>query len=122
MLILKLPVSIFYSVPLYRLAEFAIGVVGCTTTVASAVPDLTVVSDLPPKAVIIERVTATLCVERAFGMPPSDAEALDELKRVAAQKPISGLYKVKYSPEGLISRCGIPGGKRATALTYRIEP
>ncbi|MGN6537048.1 MAG: hypothetical protein ACTHKQ_15125 [Mesorhizobium sp.] len=78
-------------------------------------------ADLPPNAVIVKRVSATVCASKPFAKAPPMKKALAALKAKAAEAGGYNLYRVKYAKTGLVE-CGAFAGLSATGLLYRIEP
>lgn len=82
--------------------------------------NVTVAPDLPLHASIMQRVSAMICADSFIAPTPSDADALKALQDEAAAIGATGVYKVKYAQTGLLDRCGLLPGLKATAIAYRM--
>lgn len=81
---------------------------------------VTVAPDLPLHASILQRVSAMVCADSFIAPTPSSDDALKALQNEAAAIGAAGVYKVTYAQTGLLDRCGLLPGLKATAIAYRM--
>lgn len=103
-------------------AVIAAALAGCASPRHAMVGNasrITVAPDMPLDGTIMQRVTAIICAKAFIDPQPAPADALAALQNEAAAIGAAGIYNVKYAQTGLLDRCGIMPGTRATAIAYR---